>query len=279
MTLGDFSSVFEVGVGLNLAFVAAEYASSYTNILAKYVYKLYEKIDSEFDFCKNIVNSSAVEDLRGNVVDGRNTVAQVEELKVKYRNCMETLEARKAGLIADVDNKCHFRCFAFISLYLSLYSLLALFLSGYQEYFWAVDLWNMFTVASVLFVCFYTLFVWVGWFKAYTTSLISGIVSFVFVLLLSFVLNLVLRHFGAMTDLVSKEWLMYTIPISTFMPYANFVMFVFIMSFRSKKLYKTAVDVVKELKPEWESMKQTVSDLGAVNRISSDLMRNDFQRS
>lgn len=277
--LGDFSSVFEVGVGLNLAFVAAEYASSYTNILAKYVYKLYEKIDEAFDSCKNIVNSSAVEDLRGNVIDGMNTVAQVEELKIQYRNCMETLDGKKKELIADVDDKCHFRCFAFISLYLSLYSVLALFLSGYHEFRMPIDVWNVFSAATVLFIGFYSLLVWSGYFKSYTTSLMSSIVSFVLILLTSFILVFYLCDKGVLTEEISKEWLMYTIPISTVVPYANFVTFVFIMSSRSKKLYRRAVGVVAELRPDWESMKQTVSDLGAVNRVSSDLMRNEPSRN
>lgn len=279
MTLGDFSSVFEVGVGLNLAFVAAEYASSYTNILAKYVYKLYEKIDKEFDSCSSIVNSSAVEDLRGNVVDGRNTVVQVEELKIKHRNCLEKLEGKKRELLADVDDKCHFRCFAFISLYLFLYSVLALFLSGYHEYNLSTDVWNVFSAATVTFIGVYALLVRLHWFKGYTTSLISSIVSFVLLLLLSFVAVVVLCDKGIMTKEISTEWLKYTIPVSTFMPYANFVTFVFIMSVRSKKLYKRAIDVVAELKPDWESMKQMVSDLGAVNRVSSDLMRGESLRS
>lgn len=271
MDLSSFSSVFEVAVGLNLAFVAAEYANSYTNLLAKYVYKLYDRIGLLFDECARIVNQSAVEDLEGNVVDGKNTYSSVEEIKIEYAGKKKDLDGKKSEILRSVDERCHFRCFAFISLYLSLYSLTALFVSGFSDCGFLKSFWLVFFVVSLIYMLGYSLFVGAGWCKKATASLNVCMISFFLVTVVSTIATSVLSYFG----ILSQDWFVtcvrHGVWLSAIIPYVNFVIFVFIMRSRSKELFTEAVGIVDKMKPEWENMKRVVSDLGAVNRVSADL--------
>ena len=111
MSLSDFTSMFEVAVALNFTFVAVEYANSYTNMLAKHVYKLHEKIKLLFVDLKNTVNKESIYSLKGNNVDGINTITKVQELQRDYTTLQKDTENEKKMLLDEVNEKCHFKSF------------------------------------------------------------------------------------------------------------------------------------------------------------------------
>lgn len=279
MDLGSFSSVFEVAVGLNIAFIAAEYASSYTNLVAKYVYRLYDRINQQFLECESIVDKNTVDSLEGNTLDGKNTLKSVEEIKIRYASKKKELDDKRNGIINEVGDRCHFRCFAFVSLYLTLYSLAALFVSGFNEYTFSKNFWAVFLVLSSVFMLGYSFVVRNGWCRKTASSLAVCMISFVVVALLSLVAESILEEYG----IVHAEWfavlVKHSIWFSAIMPYANFVVFVFIMKVRSGELFKEVVDTINKLKPEWMKMKTVVSDLCAVNRVSADLKSKTPEKS
>lgn len=271
MALNDFTSMFEVAVTLNLAFVAVEYANSYTNLLAKHVYKLHDKITKVFADCINIVDEDSVNSLRGNTVDGNNTILMVEELKRNYNKLKEEADNLKNNHLSVVNEKCHFKCFAFISLYLGLYSLTALMMAGIGSNDISNLFWIIYSALSVLSIVVYTIFVYNSIYPTKTNSLVSCI--WMFIILHGISWGIVWAIYSYNLELMnlilsSYNWV---VPISSLLPFCNFISFALIMKRRSINLYDEAKRTVEDLKPKWEKIKTDTSKLAAVNELSSDM--------
>lgn len=271
MGLNDFTSMFEVAVTLNLAFVAVEYANSYTNLLARHVYKLHDKINDVFADCINIVDEESVNSLRGNTVDGKNTIIMVEELKRNYNKLKEEADNLKNNHLNVVNEKCHFKCFAFISLYFGLYSLTALMMAGVGSNDVSNLFWIIYSALSVLCIVVYTIFVWNDIWSTKTNSLVSCIGLFIILLGISWAIVWVIYSYNRELMnfiLPSYNWVA---PISSLLPFGNFVSFALIMKRRSINLYDEAKRTVEDLKPKWEKIKTDTSKLAAVNELSSNM--------
>ena len=213
--------MFEVAVTLNLAFVAVEYANSYTNLLARHVYKLHDKINDVFADCINIVDEDSVNSLRGNTVDGKNTILMVEELKRNYKKLKEEADYLKNNHLSVVNEKCHFKCFAFISLYLGLYSLTALMMAGIGENEVSNLFWVVYSALSVLSIVLYTIVVWKGIWSTITNSLVSCIWMFIIIQIISWGTVWGIYKYSSelmIFVLTSYNWV---IPVSSLIPFAK----------------------------------------------------------
>lgn len=271
MGLNDFTSMFEVAVTLNLAFVAVEYANSYTNLLARHVYKLHDKINDVFADCINIVDEESVNSLRGNTVDGKNTIIMVEELKRNYSKLKEEADNLKNNHLNVVNEKCHFKCFAFISLYLGLYSLTALMMAGVGSNDVSNLFWIIYSALSVLCIVVYTVFVCKGIWPTKTNSLVSCIWMYIILQIISWgIVWVIYNYCSELLNLVltSYNWV---VLVSTLIPFGNFISFALIMKRRSISLYDEAKKTVEDLKPKWEKIKTDTSKLAAVNELSSNM--------
>ena len=281
MSLSDFTSMFEVAVALNFTFVAVEYANSYTNMLAKHVYKLHEKIKLLFVDLKNTVNKESIYSLKGNNVDGINTITKVQELQRDYTTLQKDTENEKKMLLDEVNEKCHFKSFAFVSLYLALYSISALMFAGFDDdkYFLTDLFWAIFSVLSVIFVLIYTALVKCNIWQKYTMSLLVSIYSFLIILLFSWILTSFIfndNFYSLPFWIKCSYWIP---PITALFPFANFIIFTLIMKRRAALLYEKSRNKINELQKRWNDIKEKAGKLAAVNEVASDMNDNQLSLS
>jgi len=273
MNLSNFTSMFEVAVALNFTFVAVEYANSYTNLLAKHVYKLHDKIEQLFIDLTSTVNEESINSLKGNNLDGSNTITKVQELQRDYNTLQKETDNEKKTLLDEVNDKCHFKSFAFVSLYMALYSISALMFAGFNgEKYHLIDLfWAVFSILSFVFVAIYIAMVKFNFFQKHTMSLLVSIYSFLIIILFSWILTSYIFNDIFYKLPLWSEYAYWIFPITALFPFANFVVFTLIMKRRAASLYKKSRDKINALQTRWNEIKERAGKLAAVNELASDM--------
>lgn len=126
--ISDFSSVLELAVTMNIAFVIADYSHSFTKAVADKVCRFDNKIRVFCNGLRDKINVLRCDELKPHLVDGNSTLKVVEEIKRKASETRKEIDNIEKTLTNEKDTLCQSRCFSFISLYFFLFSLLALFI-------------------------------------------------------------------------------------------------------------------------------------------------------
>lgn len=271
MCLGDFSSLLETGAALNLAFVVVEYTKSYTSIIARKIYQIDDRIKNIFEECLGSIDKTAVLNLKPYEVNGQSTVVLIEELKKRYYSVYNKTRDKKNALKAIGKKACHFRSFSCVSLYLGMYAIVGMFVSGFREYCISELFWMIFSFISLLLMILYFIVLTEGWCQKYSESLRAVINVFIVACILSMVISGMLNFFHP--DIVGN--CMYhnelVAPLSALSLFVDFILFALIVKVKVRSIIKKAESEVKNLKSEWDTIKSEVDKHIIVEEVSSNM--------
>lgn len=151
--ISDFSSVLELAVTMNIAFVIADYSHSFTKAVADKVCRFDYQIKGFCNGLRDKINGLRCDELKHHLVDGHSTIMVVEEIKRNVSETKKDIDNKEKTLTEEKDALCQSRCFSFISLYFFLFSLLALFIpSEIQDIPFIENVWFVFIFLSSLMV-------------------------------------------------------------------------------------------------------------------------------
>lgn len=133
MEISDFSSAIELAAGLNIVYVAAEFANSYTHKVVNKILKFEEFIEQSKLNCLLHLDEETLKTLTADDINGISTANKLESLKVRLEKEKDNIDQLQSELEALIKKKCQSRSFSFISLYLFLFCVLTLLFVGFLD--------------------------------------------------------------------------------------------------------------------------------------------------
>lgn len=262
MELNDFSSLIEVAVALNIAFVAVEYVKTYTKVLCNQVFKLHDFIAASYMECmQSLVDEETLSHIRPNKIgENKNTNNLIEKAKREREKIRKEIDTEKETFSLKIENVCEAKNVSAISLWLFFYGLVALFLFGLKlnpcrEYIF----WSFLSLSTFIYVL-------IGWFfnnKSKSvfqdySSLRHAIIWFSIVLIICLIPTLFLGSY--LSPIIDYIW-PFVLFLSLSLMYSNFVAAVI-------KVWNKADNIRKEIKASSEQIKNRCSTLqGDVNKL------------
>lgn len=160
MAINDFSSLIEVSATLSIAFVAVEYAKSFTKVLCERFF-MYEKfIDDTFKKCNDILPD---EETLGHIIpqniDGRNTGIFIEGIKRERESLQGKLREESNIAKIAVTNACQTKSISSLSFFIFAFNILLLFLGGIENSF--RNIVHIFVAISCFLSILYIVFGWI----------------------------------------------------------------------------------------------------------------------
>lgn len=277
MGIGNFSSLFELAAGINIALVAVEYSKAYTRILSDKVFKFPEYIKKSFKECYDIIcERETLNNIKPVTIEENNTLDEIERCKRNLELFESSVKEKEENLSSNIHYICESKSFSSLSLWMFLYCVIALFIGGFETnniiFKTILDLsFGIFSILSLLFLI-------IGWFKGEKGSIFKfydykslkhTITSFSICLVLSFLLGVLLVRIDSQIELPFKDWIM---PFFVSIPFLNFIAYYYIIKNRAKRISSNISQSVGELEPNGRDVKKRIEELMATNRIN-DLIK------
>lgn len=242
LKLSNFSSLFEIAATLNLVFVVAEHAKQYGSTLTRNFFRSNANILNIFNERYSRVDKETVNSITAIVINDVSTEGEIQQVKREIHKLEDSKNDRITKLESKTDNRCVLNSFSFISLFMFLYSLIALFIGGLNETSFASSFYATFTLLSMIIlivVSYYGEKEKPKWITK-NLSLIRCCQLFVIVILLSSVCLL----YGSIIEPFKSYYWPIVIILGTLLPYLSFVIFMFLIR---NRLISLSVDLKEEL--------------------------------
>lgn len=257
MQLIDFSPLFQLVFTLYGAFIAIEYAKSFTALVIRRFYNFQGEIKTKIDEIKNTCRQDEMLSIESDdfYKNGRG-LCLVDEYKQKYKECEDLATKIEEDLKEYVEKNTEYRIFRHISIFFMLFSFALLVSGGFYRVYPSQ------TIHFVLsFIAITSVFVFIGWFCASirATQTWSEKISFIVVgslyLLSVFLSFLALDiHLSLSTNIKTLLWTIGII-IAVMLPYLNFVFFFFLVTIQMNKIRAYC-------EQSYRPLKQQCSDAG-----------------
>ncbi len=268
MELSDFTSAIELAAGLNIVYVAAEFASSYTHKVVNKVLKFEEFIAQSKLKCFLHLDEVTLNTLTADDVNGISTAKKLESLKVRLEKEKDNINKLQSELESLIKRKCQSKSFSFIALYLFLFCVLALLFVGFRNVHQFMDLgWSIHSSLSLILVL--TVFV-CGECKPFFSSLSYCIYIFLFISVLSFSGGYFIgRHHFFDMEILSLSGLF--IIITVLAPYSGFIFYWLKMRLIASGLRKEMEMKVTKVEDECIEIEKEINKLQNVQELSMEL--------
>lgn len=270
MELNDFAAAIQLAATLNIAFVAVEYAKSYTCIVAQKIFKFQEIINDSINRCSSHVDKETIESLHDVTVDGQSMISEIQEVQRDKEKMTEDIKILESELKNMVSEKCNSKSYSFISLYLFLFSSLALIIAGFggndnaHKYWIAVSFLSLFFIAiSWILGEFPKKKLWFNY-----SSLQQCIIIFCILPLLSCTAPFITHT--TFCEALNKMWEPAVI-ITVLLPYVNFIIFAIIIKCRSKHIHKTIEIKTNKIEEKCIELEKKTNKLSVVQEVSVKL--------
>ncbi len=280
MVLNNFSPIIQLAATLNIALVAVEYAKSYTSVLYEQVFKFKDFIEESFDTCLRLLtDKESLESLDPQIINGRSTNYQIEDVKRKHEKKRTEIENEKQRKIAATLKICESKSISSLSLYLFLYSLTTLFLCGFEDNessnLIIHGVWSIYTLLTLAYLI-------IGWSKGenenhkFLCLNFSSLLNPTWVALCLLAISISICTIAIHSD---KTWVANLIDIAwttilitgVLMMYSNFVAFAIRMWHNAKNIRTQITQSSESLKQECADLKKEADDLITVSRVSDKL--------
>lgn len=252
MVLSSFSALLQLAATINIAFIAVEYAQGYTHTLSKNIFRFPDQIKDAFGKLKNeLPDDDTLNGLVPHQVDELNTTMLIEKIKRDKEICLSQIESTKSTLEAEINQICHSKSFPFLSLYFSIYCIIALFITGFshtQNHLCLIS-WDTYTILSFIMIL-------VGWWRGELdnqwkylnfTRLKHALTFTCIFLLLSFLCGLLLDKI--LYNYLSSPLICNIFVIaSTILPFLNFIAFFYKTQQKAHKVKSSIDSAVAELR-------------------------------
>lgn len=258
LNITDFTSALELAATLNMAFILAEYANSYSLLVLKKFFKFNEMLERLDTLCRSHIDTNTVDSFVAHIVDGYSTQDKIEDIKRKISKKTEALNKSKQDFLNKFEKGCNTKSFSYISLYMVLYCIFALLLSKFTElYVWAFLSWGIFTMISLFWMI--GAFCW-GECKhnllgVNYCSLKSCTKAYLCIIAISVVLTVIIYCFAPTFNfrrLPIGEW--FVVLTTTVLPYLGFIVFIY-------KVWKVGKHIVEDIKRHYSNEERACIDI------------------
>lgn len=116
LNITDFTSALQLAATLNMAFILAEYANSYSLLVLKKFFKFNEMLERLDKACRSHIDTNTVDSFVAHTVDGYSTQDKIEEIKRKVSKKSELLDKSKKDFQDRFEKDCNTKSFSYISL-------------------------------------------------------------------------------------------------------------------------------------------------------------------
>lgn len=278
--VSDFSSSMELIASISIGFVAIEYVKSYTRILCEKIFQYEDFICKAYNECRELLtDKDTLEHIAPIDVDGKNTVNEVEKIKVEHETLHRDItieEGRQKSAIVDASQS---KSLSSLSFYVFLSNTVLLFVGSFETVY-SEHVHYM----GLIYCSLSALYLILGWIYGekeisskkiskvlYFRSLRHSVFSFVVVIIFTLIVHLFLlwKASELLTSLHDFWWIALIIYI--FLSYLNFA--VFALKIRNQaKGFKNEVNSSKEaMKERCKKLHNEVQDLLALVRIKNKL--------
>lgn len=268
MELSDFTSAIELAAGLNIAYVAAEFANSYTHKVINKILKFKEFIEQSRLKCLLHLDEETLNTLTADDINGNSTANKLESLKVRLGKEKENINKLQSELESLIMKKCQSRSFSFISLYLFLFCVLILLFVGFRDIHQFMDLgWSIHSVLSLILLI--STFV-LGERKSFFSSLSYCIYTFISISVISFCSGYLMDRYNVFnTEIFSLSKVF--IIITVLSPYSGFIFYWLKMRFIASELKKEMTEMVDKVESKCIEIERDINKLQNVQEISMEL--------
>ncbi len=271
ISLSNFSSLFELFAGINLAFIAVNYLNDYTNILANKIFQIETFIEDNFKELLDRIKELN-QQLQGVNYKEEKYVLQASKLARKGETHIASLEKKSDDTGNDAIERCCFKTFSSTCLWSFLFCCFVLFISGYESvdrtYINILNIQETIIVFSVFSLIFF-IFCWI--FSGTEIKLLGNFIhrlSYVLSLCVSFFIISIIISLNIELEDISNKYSVYLILLPILIPCVNFIFSIcptfyrvnsiksetrkFINSFKDKEIKEFEEDVTAILKlKEW----------------------------
>lgn len=273
LNISNFSSLFEVGVTLNIACVAIEYAQSYTSVVCNQVFNLEQKIYDACNDCKNnLIDETTIKSLPRITINNSSTETLITRYAERQQQLLGEIEYTRDSLKKNTANACEVKMMPSICYWSFLYGLVGLFLVGVEDNCVCSVVHQYWIALS----CFGLLFVLTGWLwgESFSSkcrflnfqSLKFTSLTFIIALILSYIL-LFLCNVKEITALIWHEALV----VSIILLYANFLISAIIIRKQAKSESKKINDTIQSIKKKCDNLNKDVDSLQKAGNIGLEL--------
>lgn len=271
LQINNFSTLYEIAASLNVAFIAVEYATSYTESVAKNVFKFFDKIQASIDNCRKHIDTETIERLDDVEINGHSIIQKIEGVKRESEKISREIDSLNESLCTAVREKCQLKCFSMTCLHLFLYCLTAAFVSAYEEDCTSVVevFWTVFSILSVLYV---SLSFYLGELKDRLTNFFQNIkwsaASYIFILFVSY---LVSHYFDDICyPYISSFWDSF-VSITALYPFVFFLLFIGVLKHYSKSINEDINTRTKVLEERCIVLENEVKKLSTLKELSLEV--------
>lgn len=271
MSLSDFSSLFELAAGLNIAFVAVEISKGYTYILYEKVFRFGDRIHKAIEEIRKpaMVNQTSLNCMEPIDLGGKSTLVKIEEAKRDYEAFIRDGGEAENRMKASAEKLCDMKSFSVLSLCMFLYCCVLLFVSGFQDSGCLKFGFDVFTV----FIFIYMIF---GWWcgEKYDWSIYIQLRKVLWVHLVCVILSAVvtfLVYLNYRQILIGDNIQNIFIMLASLIPFLNFIVFYFIIKNKMSEMRGRVDETLSALKKRGEILDEKFNTLNEVKKISMEL--------
>lgn len=160
MTISNFSSLIQLSATISIAFVAIEYAKSFTRVLCENIFKFNEYTEFKFKKCfAKLPDQQTIENIDFKEIDKESANDLIEQQKRKRELLCKKLKSKQDGAKEMILRKCRIKSLSSMSLYVFMYDVLLLGISGFKGY------QSFFIVFSFVLCACAILYMLAGWIR------------------------------------------------------------------------------------------------------------------
>ena len=249
LQINDFSVLFQLVFTVYAAFIAVEYAKSFTSYVINRFYNFKEEIADEISESKKLCREEEMQSIDSDdYFKSGDGLCLVTEYNALVEECRNDAEDIKNSLNLYVDKNTEYRVFRHISLYMVLFSFTFLFVGGLGRLFPSEILHFL-----LAFTAFSVIVVLAGWFSAihharyaWSEKRSLSIVVILFIIAIAFGFLSLLFYPSWTSHFKLVLWNVGMI-IAVLLPYFNFVFFFVLVSVQIRKISKHCKDESKPL--------------------------------
>lgn len=279
MELSNFSSLIEVGVTLNIACVAIEYAKSYTSTLCNQVFNLKSQIANSCKECEeSLTDETTISNLPNANLNGANTDILKDRLKSKRNTLISDIAKKKKELEEKIKEVCEVKNISSICLWLSMLGLTGLFLIGFEDTTEGAEnpgihlYWTILTLFSVIFTV-------LGWKRGDKEKPLWKVIDYcslrfsLFTFLICSALSTTVYFLIIGAEFVSyiERWWSAILVFSMFLIYSNFVASSIEVWNKAKRGQNEIIKEKGELMKRCEEINSQVNSLQGVGNVAAML--------
>jgi hypothetical protein len=281
MLLNEFSTLIQLSATINIAFVAVEYAKSYSHILAKQVFKFDDHISESFQKCKSLlVDKNTLDAMKPVDINGKSTSNKIEETKRQIEQVESKLKTESTKLVECVHEMCKAKCLSSLSLNFFLLSIVALFLCGlksYSENMYYTIYWLTLSMLNMVYVIFGYIFgEKENQYKYLNFTILRHCIVFFFLSMIVTALLMVI--FWSALQGLSKITLNTFLIVTVISPWINFICYFIFTKRKSGRIREIIESTSNEMKNKCQDIKNNIDNLLAVSRLDGQLIAEESDK-